>query len=333
MANEYTQVLGSTSTNVSVSNTTTLTNLFTQSIPGGTLDVQNRIRWTMQGYISFAGQNENCTLYMYYGGATVSSCIAKNIASSARENKAILIDAELSGDGSPNSQFGTIRSILGLPKSEDGSTPIGFGSVGIGSGGDNDFEIKAKWGSAGASNSIIHSHSSLELLSYIEDVPLDDLDNPTAYIFLNSKLNNLRYDLRKYVYVYLPFKYELDGLCYGEVTFARASTSTATYLDGASHTVAVNEPRFQYTGSTVSGLAINTATETLTVPTSNSIHDSNSLCWRENGVYKSTVRGNTNPFNSSGVWVGNSGIHITEVVKYNKVITSAEDQETENATT
>jgi hypothetical protein len=329
MTTEYVQILGSTSTNVTVTSTS-LTSVFLQEITGGSLDVQNRLRYQGQYEISFGGQDDFCTLYLYYAGLTVSNCEVKNSAAGARANKGLLIEAELSADGSINSQFGTIHSYLGLPRSEDGSTPIGFGSLGVASGGDEDFEIRVQWDSGG--NSITHNHSTLELLSYVEDVPLDDLDDPTAYIFLNSRLNRLRYDLRKDAYFYAPLEYELDFYGYGEVTFVRGSTSTATYADGVSHAVAAHEPRFEYSGSTVLGLAINTGTETLTFATTNLLSDSNTICWLENGVFKSTPT-NTNPFNGSGVWTGVNGSHITHIVKFNRVLTTSEKSEVENAIT
>jgi hypothetical protein len=333
MSTEYVQVIGITSTTITVSNTVTTTSVFLQEITGGSLSTHNRLRWQMAGEISFNAQNDQCTVGMYYGGVEVASCIVKNSAAGARLNKGLVIDAELSADGSADSQFGTIHSYLGLPRSEDGSTPVGFGTGGISSGGDEDFEIKVTWGSASASNSFVHQHSTLELISYVEDVPVDDLDDPTAYIFLNSALNDVRYDLRKYCYFYAPLLWELDFYGFGDVTFTRASGSTATWRDGASHTVAANVPRFEYSGDTVQGLAMNTASEALNYSSVNALHDSNTLAWCEDGVYKSTKRGDANPFNSSGTWVGNSGIHITHITKFNKVLTAAEDVEVEVALT
>jgi len=326
MANEFVQILGSTSTNVTVSNTAAMTSIFASTIPGGSLDEHNKIRWDMQGLISFSDQDEECSINSFFGGITVTSCTVKNIGAGARLNKAVRIIAEVSGDGSVNSQCGLVHSFIGLPRNEDGSTPVGFGSCGVSSNGDQTFEIKVQWGGASSNNSITHSHSTLELLSYVEDTAIDDLDDPTAYIFINSKLNNLRYTLRKDAYFYAALEYELDFYGYGDVTFTRNSTSTATYADGVSHSVAINEPRFEYSGSTVMGLAINTATETLTFSTSNSLSDSNTICWRENGTFKSTTT-NTNPFNGSGVYIGTSGTHLTQVIKFNRVLTNAEINE------
>lgn len=326
MADEFIKALFTNVVAATVSNTTTPTTLVSNTISGGSLLTSNKFRWQMQGEISFAGAN-TCTLSSVYGGETVSTCtVASNGAAS---NIGVVVNVEISGNNSVNSQYGTIHSLAGLAKSNDASTPTGLGSVGVGSGSNQLFELIVAWDSASASNSISHIHSAGELISYTEETPNPNLDEPTAYVFLSSRLNNLRYTLRKYVYFYAPLEHELTFYGYKSVTFTRAGASTATWRDGASHTVAANEPRFEYSGETVSGFAFTTG-EALTYDTDNSLDDSNTICWLFDGVYKSTARGDTNPFNASGSWTGGNG-HIMHIVKFNKVLTAAEDNEVEVA--
>lgn len=328
---QFPEIILTDSTTHTVQNTTTLTSFFTATIDGGSLSDSNRLRWQMQGDISFSGQNVFADFYLTYAGLTVATCQVKNIGAGARSG-GLRLNAELSGDGSVTSQFGTIQSLLGLIRSEDGSLPIGSGTIGANSNGDQDFEVKIKWSATGVSNTFHHYHSTLELLSFTEEVEVPDLDEPTSYIFISSKLNGLRYDLRKDVITYLPLEHDLLGLCFGAVGFTRASTSTATWRDGGSHAVAVDEPRFEYSGDTVLGIKLSTG-ETLNVSTQNALHDSNTLAWVQDGVYKSTKRGDTNIFNSSGTCTITSGAHISQLVKFNRQITTAEDSEVEIAIT
>jgi hypothetical protein len=329
---DYVEVLESTGTGSTVSNTTTLTTIYTYDVDGGTLSDNNRLRWQMQGNIGFASGGQ-LTLHLMYAGLTVASCIAANGSGGVETGIGILVEAELSGDGSVNSQFGTIHSYIGLSRADDASTPVGYGSLGAASGGNEDFEIKVQWNAASGNNTFVSEHSTLELISSSVVAEEDELDEPTAYIFISSRLNNLRYDLRKDAYFYAPLEHELEFYGYGDVTFARNSTTTATWRDGASHSIAVNEPRFEYDGDDVEGLLITTSTETLTYSTANALSNSNSLCWLQEGVYKSTVRGDTNIFNGSGVLTGLTSTHIMHIVKFNKVLSGAEDIEVETALT
>jgi len=331
MATEYRTILGITNSDVTLANTTTLSTIYTAPIPGGVLGDLNKLIWDAAGKISFNGANY-VTLYSFYAGVTVASVVIGSTTASQRLNNGLAVQATLAGDGSVNSQYGTIESHLGLPPNEDGSNPVGFGIIGAASSGAQDFQIKAKWSTANSNNSLTINGSSLELLSFIEDTLIPELDEPTLAIFIDSKLNNIRYDLRSYAYFYSELYNDLVTYCYGDVTFTRATSVGATWRDGASHSVAANEGAFEYNGEIPLGLRIITATETLAFSPDNTLHDSNTLCWVEEGTtYKSTKRGDTNIFNSSGVYVGPSGKHISNIVKFNKQLTTAEDSEIETA--
>jgi len=302
--------------NHTVANTLTRTSIYSFTVEGGTLDTANSVIYEGQGTIGFGGANE-LTLEMEYGGTVVAECTVASVG--ALSSSSLFIDARLSADGSVNSQNGFIRSTLGVASSSDASVPLGFGSIGESSNGDQTFEIFATWDAASSSNTITIGYSSLELLGFSEDTALPALEEPTAYIFISSKLNQLRYDLRKDVYFYAPLEHELTFYGYGEVTFTRASTGTATWRDGAGHTVSINSGRFEYSGDDALGLAINTSTETLAFTTSNNLGDSNTLCWLRDGVFKSTPT-TANPFTGS-TYTGTSGVHITQFVKFNRVLT------------
>lgn len=332
MATEYRSSLGITTTNVTLSNTTSLTTLYNAEIEGGVLGSLNKIIWQANGLISF-NSNTNLTLYQYYGGVTVSSCVLSHSVASQALSKGLVIESVLAADGSVNSQYGTIQGQTGLDYASDNSTPVGFGTCGVASSGLQDFTIKGKWSAASSNNSVVIHGSSLELLSYVEDTIVDELDEPTLILFLDSKLNNLRYDLRKYAYFYAPLEGDLVFYGYGDVTFTRAAAAGATWRDGASHSVAANEPRFDWSGSTYLGIGLINATEVLDYSADNALHDSNTLCWIEEGVYKSTKRGDTNIFNSSGTFIGTTGKHYNNIVKFNKQLTTQEDIEVETALT
>lgn len=328
MADIFEKSLNIKTTDVTVANTTTETSVYSFLLPGGSLGTTNKAKWEMSGKIGFAA-GASLTVRAYYGGALIASCTVASSASGS--NKGLAICVKLSGDGSVSAQFGIIESYVGIAYSVDNSVPVGWGQGSIASGGDQTFEIKVQWGAASASSTITHHHSTLLLLGFSPPADPVALPDPSIQILVSSKLNKLRYDLREFVYFYAPLEHTLDFYGYGETTFTRAGSTVATWRDGASHTIEANEPRMEYSGESVLGLGINTSSEALNFTTANSLHDSNTLAWMQNGVYKSTKRGDTNIFNSSGDYIGPSGVHITDIVKYNKQITSAEDVETETA--
>lgn len=319
-----TKVVYIETTNTTVTNTVTTTNIFQTSIDGGTLGTTNKLRWDMQGIVSFDTTNF-VTIGLVYGGSTVATCVVgTGVTTSNLATKGLRVVAELSGDGSVSSQFGTIHSYLGVTRDQDASVPIGHGAAGVASGSAQNFTVNVKWSAGSTYNILTHSHSTLELLGYNEPALITEVDDDViGIIYMGSKLNNLNYILRKSVYFYAPLENDLIFYGYGSCSFTRTSATTATWRDGATHAVAANKPRFEYSGDTYLGLAINTATETLSYSTSNVLNDSNTIIWLENAVVKSTLT-HSNPFNSSGVYIGTSGVHIRQIVKLNKVATTAE---------
>jgi hypothetical protein len=141
-----------------------------------------------------------------------------------------------------------------------------------------------------------------------------------------ANLLKLNYALRKKITFYAPLTDNLDFMGIDGVTFLRASTSVAYRRDGFTHDVAVNIPRFQYgVGGNYEiglGCAI-TAGETLAYAVENVLNNSSTLIWFEDRAPKSTPT-QTNPFNSSGVWVGNLGFHISHICKLDSIISDGE---------
>lgn len=326
----FESTLDVSSTTVTGQNTTSETTLYNETVDGGLLDTDGRIKWDMSGRIGFATSG-SCTLRAKYGGSLLASCVlAVGTAISAT---GLNVTVKLNGAGSVSSQSGTIEAYAGIVQSNDSSTPVGWGTTGIASGAAATFTVTAQWAAAATNSLITHSHSILTLMGEEETEEAEELDEPTFQILGSTRLNRLHYTVRKYAYFYAPLEHDLTFFGYGSSTFTRASTSTATWRDGASHSIAVDQPRFEYSGDNVTGLKLSVASETLTFASANNLSDSNTLCYLLEGVYKSTLRGDTNIFNGSGTVTGLSNQHLMHVVKFNKVLTLAEDQLVETALT
>src|SRR5580765_6339511 len=143
-----------------------------------------------------------------------------------------------------------------------------------------------------------------------------------------ANILKLNYALRKKITFYAPLLDNLDFMGIDGVTFTRASTSTAIRRDGYIHAVAVNVPRFQYAVDSNGYYELNlgialTSGEALSYAVENLLSNSSTLVWFEDRVPKSTPT-NSNPFNGSGVYVGNLGIHVSHVCKADAVLANSE---------
>jgi hypothetical protein len=143
-----------------------------------------------------------------------------------------------------------------------------------------------------------------------------------------ANILKLNYTLRKKITFYAPLLDSLDFMGIDGVTFTRASTSTAIRRDSFIHAVAVNVPRFQYGPDANGYYELNlgiamTSGESLSYAVENLLSNSSTLIWFEDRVPKSTPT-NSNPFNSSGVYVGNLGIHVSHVCKADSVLANSE---------
>src|SRR4030095_11294521 len=137
-----------------------------------------------------------------------------------------------------------------------------------------------------------------------------------------SRLGRIYPALRREVTFYAPLLEHLDFLGIELCTFTRPGSAGAVRRDGENHTVGPNVPRFEYAGETTVGLMLQTG-ETLQYSVANVLDNANTVIWFENNVAKSTPT-NTNPFSSSGLWVGNLSVHITHICKFKRILTNAE---------
>lgn len=132
--------------------------------------------------------------------------------------------------------------------------------------------------------------------------------------------------LRDQVRFYAPLRSSLR-FCksIGPAIFVRAGTSSATWADGAPHTVEANQPRFEWDdqGRPLGiGLVLG---ESLMFSPANALHDGNTLCWIQEGEYKSTTSAQ-NPFDSSGtLLLFQPNAHYCEIIKFKKVLNASEE--------
>lgn len=333
MATELVEVLNIAALSVTISNTAVSTSLFSFTVPGGILGTNNRLRLQMVGFADFASSSPDFTVQAQYGNSPAGQVTLQTL-SAGIAGVAVSIEGYLSANNAATSQYAHLEATTGLTISNDGSILAGYDTSTENSNGALDYSVYGKWSAASASNNFTMQHATLELISFAEDPVAPSLGEALGLIFTIAKMNSLHYTIRRYLSFYAPLEYDLEyvGIPGTYSTFSRAGlSSTAVWRDGASHNVDIDAPRWEYSGSNVLGLAINTGTETLRYSPANNLHDTTSytLCWLEDNVYKSTKRGNATPFNSSGIYVGNNGVHIRQLVQFKKILTTAEDNHVE----
>lgn len=125
-----------------------------------------------------------------------------------------------------------------------------------------------------------------------------------SLLLARAPVNKLPPYLRRKISFYAPLVDHLDYFGVSGATFVRNSTSTTTWRNGLTVNIAINVPRYHYVNSSTPwGINLNPASETLTFPQANLLHDGGHLFWVENGVVKHAP-GDSNPINSSGVVTG-----------------------------
>ena len=320
----YQQSLDIQTADVTVANTTTETAIYTMGgtgIPGNTLGAQNTVDTEIQAKIGFSGSGQTAAIRAYLNGTLAAGCTISSFGTAS--NRGLIIRINLCGDGSSNAQFCSIEPILGYTGGVlDGS--MGYGLLTQNSGNDLSWVIKVQFSTANPSTTITASHVVTSALGIATVSTPDELDDASGLIYVDSLLNGLNYTIRNDAYFYAELYHDLDFFGYGAAAgFTRGSVVGATWRDGATHNVGSNDPRFEYSGDTPLGMLINKSIETLSFSTQNALHDSNTLCWIEDGVFKSTPT-NTNIFNSGGVYTGNNNVHISQIVKFNRVLTANE---------
>ena len=314
MAREFVETLAIEPVDVLVSNTDVENTLFTRTIPGGTLGSINRLRFTVQGKFSLVNDSTTLTIRFKYGSSVASVTISANGSSFA--DVAFVAKVYLSADESAAIQAATIAVMTGLSRPEQTGFPTRTVMFAENSNGDLVSSVTAQFDTINSANALTHYHTTIEKISYIENPIVNTPELPLTKIVLLSALNNLSESLYKAHTLYASLTHDLQHSGIGTATFVRPTASTAIWRDGAAHAVAINEPRFSYDGATPRGLLFSQAAgEVLTFHTANLLHDSNPLCWVENGSFKYTPL-NGNPFAANGQLSITGPSYIRSLLKF-----------------
>lgn len=176
------RLLSSLTTPVTVSNTTTETNLLSFSLAANMLSTGNVIKGKIfcSTYNEGAGASDDCVFRLKFGSTTIATITIGDSAASST-GKRLDIDFILSATGATNSQKGTMLMNLVYPlgvNSPDDTINLsnysvnsntGFASSSGTSAEDTTsaktFSITAQWGNASASNSVVAQHGYAELLA------------------------------------------------------------------------------------------------------------------------------------------------------------------------
>jgi hypothetical protein len=141
-AAEY-DILAYSSANVDISNSATITTLYSYSIPGGTLGTKNCVIVDLDGRLQFAGGG-NLTITVNLGGNTVDTCST----GTAGNQDGFMLQARICADGATNVQDGTFRLIGAATNT--GCT--GYGAMAEDSTAAKTLDIRATFSAASASN-------------------------------------------------------------------------------------------------------------------------------------------------------------------------------------
>ena len=141
--------------NVTVSNTTTQTDLISFTVPGGTLSTNNAV-FVRMTILSVAGVSGNITIRFKYGGTQTDS--ATLTLSSTFETG--VVEYVLYGDGSTSAQESSVewrsnREFTGgMGNTRTGTDFTSAGTAAVDSTSDQTLVITAQFSSANASNAI-----------------------------------------------------------------------------------------------------------------------------------------------------------------------------------
>jgi hypothetical protein len=148
-------------------------------------------------------------------------------------------------------------------------------------------------------------------------------------LWTSSRLGRLDYTLRRAITFFAPLTDSLDFMGVEPAGFSRGFASAAIWRDGLSHAIPANVPRFQYYQGGPLGLYL-VSGESLFFSSMNGLDNANTLMWFEDNVAKCTPT-NTNPFASSGFWVGNLDVHIKHLAKANTTLAFSDIQKIQQA--
>ncbi|HZT06954.1 MAG TPA: hypothetical protein VFC51_07970 [Chloroflexota bacterium] len=167
-------VLGRSTSQVTVGNTTAETSLYSMMVPGGTLGIAGVLRVRMAGtVVQGTGTSRNLTLRLKYGGTTAMVAILS--VASGTQRGIVQLEAVLFGAGATNAQrtFGRsdfyqgFAGLVGNPPAT--SRPAlwqgsGDDSLAIDSTADQTLELTGQWAAADASSAFRSQLALVELL-------------------------------------------------------------------------------------------------------------------------------------------------------------------------
>jgi len=282
---------------------------------GGTLGTINSL-WINARFKVTVGAGNTLTVSIKYGASLQVDLTFQAIAGVT--NEALIVEAFLSALGSASVQvlhaYGAAGTAAanwnGFPNNRAGGTED--------SASDQPLIITLTGNGTKEHVTVVKVGAPLALTP-------PEATRPLTMLYSIGPLVRFPHSLFKDIRVYAELRHNLDYMGPGVITFTRASTSTATWNDGASHAVAVNQPRFEYSGGASLGLLFNSgAGESLSFPSASGLGGANTLYWKENNVWRTTFGGaNPNPF-TAGVWTGNNSIHIADILQFGKVLNAAE---------
>jgi hypothetical protein len=310
------------SDSVLVSNTTAETEVYNTvdripgGIVGGTLEDGNCLWINARFKVSFVDTAAVLTIRLKYGTTPlVVDLTFQALAGTPLVDLALIVEGFLSALGSPSIQAFHAKGCVELAAADWGGIPNNRSGGIEDSDSDQDLIITAQWNNANAANAVTKDHVTVVKIATPEEVTPPDPDQPLTMLYSVGKLSRLPHSLFKDVTFYAELTHSLDFMGVGSATFTRASTSTATWRDGAAHAVAANQPRFEYSGEVPRGLLFSTvAGEALNFPTTNNLSDAGILFYVLDGVVKKAPS-DTNPINGSGNLSG-VGVHYRDLLKF-----------------
>lgn len=335
MSTEYVEIIDNDGAEETVANTASRIEIYrtsdrvTGGIIGGTLGLTNSLRITMAGTISVPSASGILAIELEYGTTPLLAGLEFGTVSGELPiiSGGLVVEALLSAQGSETYQKLHMVGSMEIDANNQVGIPVTHAGGIEASAADQELVMYAQWDFANPGFSFTKEHVMVEKIGTPIEVSVSDPTPPATKIVSVSLLNRLPSSLFKDVTFYADLLHNLDHTGVGDPVFTRASTSTAVWRDGASHSVAVNEGRFSYNGDTARGLLLNTTTEALTFSTANNLSDSNPLYWFESGTLKHTTSpsASSNPFGGGGSWTSATNIYIKHILKFGRTLTAAED--------
>ena len=153
--------LNKVTADTTVTNTSAETNLYSFSVPGGTLGTNNMLRLTVQITDLDMNNSGSCVLRFKYGGTTFGTLTLTNGSGGSFTNVRALISVVFGADGATNSQVGTVTfqatSVI--------ASLLAGGATTVDSSTAQDLVVTADWDATSTTRSITLGHAVLEKIS------------------------------------------------------------------------------------------------------------------------------------------------------------------------